>query len=291
MAKAPRVHAPPSSIAYSTLGKYGDVGIYYNARARPLETSNRNGCGTWWPDYGPTTRDFSYMKNSHPTDSVFENVVQPFCQNQINQRRLNGSYSDVSGESSGAPQQFRHPAPQREALYSSTIVLPYKKGGRRKVDDDNHWKGVVGGSKKYPIWCKGPLLNDPDRHQVHPLTKGFEQNLAASCTVANLAAGTPTGTAPCDNLQRTVSCPALDPSSSTLLSPACGSSLARLPGVAGGTDVHQSLRDPSRRSMAVPGGGDKPPSWLAKRTIATRDFDAAGHAGCLLKKLPIELQS
>lgn len=292
-AKAPRVHAPPSSIAYNTLGKYGEVGISYNARARPLVTSNRDGSGTWWPDFGPTTRDFSFLRRSHPTDTVFENQVQAFTQ----QHRREGQERRPDGSESGGsayaeqPQQFRHPAPQREALYSSTIILPYKKGGRRKCGDDNHWKGVLGGgSGKYPIWCKGQLLDDPDRHQVHPLAKSTGQNIAATCSAANLAAGTPTGTIPRENLERTVSCPSLAAASCTLLSPAVGSTLGQLPGVMGGTDVNKSLRDPVRKTMAVPGGGEKHPTWLAKRTIATRDFDAAGHAGCLLRKVPIELQ-
>merc|ERR1712187_764591 len=96
-----------------------------------------------------------------------------------------------------------------------------------------------------------------------------------TCDREMLAAGTPTGTNPCEMLQRSISMPALDPTKSTLLSPACGSTLRSLPGMFGGP----SVRTISRKSLDQADGSRELHKWLATRTVATRDPYAAGHAG------------
>lgn len=295
MAKAPRVRAPPSTVAYHTIHKYGDIAHTSTYMGRHVPSSqNAVGCGTWWPDYGPTTHEFGYLYRSHPTETVFDNVVKPYAAQQRAamekefskmSNRSDGSGSDFSSmQMNKSPQQFRHPNPQTEALLSSTIIYPYKKGGRRKVDDPNHWKASCA-VKQRPVFFKGPLLDDVDRLQVHPLNRvengGSEfVNMHKSCSAAELAAGTPTGTCPVEALQRTISVPAFDEKTSTL-----GGSLKALPAGTIANTVGFSMK---RHAPHNTPDAHKLGSWLAKRTIATRDVDAAGHAACLLKKLPID---
>eukprot|EP00929_Paragymnodinium_shiwhaense_P035325 TRINITY_DN19083_c0_g1_i1.p1 TRINITY_DN19083_c0_g1~~TRINITY_DN19083_c0_g1_i1.p1 ORF type:complete len:295 (+),score=44.99 TRINITY_DN19083_c0_g1_i1:145-1029(+) len=292
MAKAPRVRAPPSCIAYHTIDRYGGVAhtSTYMGRHAPA-TGNSVSAGTWWPDFGPTTNEFSYLYRSHPTETVFDNCVKPFANQQkaLMERSFKGQMSPHSSEYSGSatassPQQFRHPNPQTEALMSSTIVYPYKKGGRRKVDDPNHWKASCA-VKRRPVYFKGPLLDDVDRLQIHPLNRaehgGSEfQNIHKSCSAAELAAGTPTGTCPVEALTRTISMPAFDERTSTL-----GGSLKTLPAGTVANTIGFTMKRPVPQNTTDQA---KLGSWLAKRTIATRDVDAAGHAACLLKKLPVD---
>jgi len=299
MGGAPRCRAPASSVACHTTDRYGDIIISCSTRAGVPAGTGRVGAGSWWPDFGPTTQDFSYLYKSHPTDTVFENVVAPFTANQRAMNQAQGlvrssSEADVPQQfrHPGAPdfclQQFRRPQPEREALYSSQ-VMPCKKGGRRKVGDDNHWKSCVGRGR-YPMFaksCDSLKIDDSDRLHQHPLNRGNEPNIHASCTSQSLAAGGATGTNPCEALERSISAPALDPSKSTLLSPAVGSTLKTLPNMVGGPSDRQSYHRSIQRANL---GSSKLPNWIAQRTVASRDKDAAGHAGCLLKKLPFELQ-
>lgn len=93
-------------MSYTTQDRYNVPLHSYNASpAKPAST----GCGkTWWPDYGPTIRDFSFQENCEPTSYHFKNP-----------RRGPGSdppSSDLQHMSSPAPtmpalRQFRKQAP------------------------------------------------------------------------------------------------------------------------------------------------------------------------------------
>eukprot|EP00927_Polykrikos_kofoidii_P078270 TRINITY_DN75118_c0_g1_i1.p1 TRINITY_DN75118_c0_g1~~TRINITY_DN75118_c0_g1_i1.p1 ORF type:complete len:300 (-),score=37.80 TRINITY_DN75118_c0_g1_i1:63-962(-) len=293
--------APTAASSFATLDRYGAYRLSYDGRGRLTSTSSRTGCGAGVPDYGPATNDFSFQPRSHPTNNIYDKVLVPFSRGQVEM-----GATARSSESSGSPrqfrfpaagefsppQQFRHPQPEREALMSSTTVMPYRNGGRRKVGDDNHWKAAVLQGPRRPIWSKGTLLEDTEKWHIHPMNTGLEATITNTCSAANLAAGAPTTTAPAEAFARTVSCPSLDAAHSTLLSPSRehGASLRSFAGMPGGPSFAESLRQPMRRTLGVPGGGSKLPSWIAHNTIGSRDLDAAGHACCGVKKLPIELQ-
>merc|ERR1719378_305920 len=95
-----------------------------------------------------------------------------------------------------------------ESLYKSVNIMPYKPGGRRKCGEASNWKAALSSGAegfrhggRMPIWCKGPLLDNPDFHQKHPLKRDEDMpNISASCVQEKLAAGGATGTSPVDNL-------------------------------------------------------------------------------------------
>jgi len=74
---------------------------------------------TWWPDFGPTSRDFSAAPRSHPTETIFEKVVKPHT-NQ-GKSRSEATAEELMRSSPGArgvreAPQFRNPQPTRKAI-------------------------------------------------------------------------------------------------------------------------------------------------------------------------------
>jgi len=212
----PRNGNMPMPMVYSTLNKFGDP--LHTKYGGKLDCGGcRTGAGTWWPDYGTTVRDFSPGGINHPTEHVFEHEVMPFTAAQRSQE-MQRSQSMPAGESpksrkvrmaeEAKPTQFRHPQPSTEALWTSVDLMPYKKGGRRKCSEASNWKSALSSGAegfrsggRTPIWCKGPLLENPDFHQLHPLRRGEATvNISNHCLKEQLAAGTATGTSPVDGL-------------------------------------------------------------------------------------------
>lgn len=190
-------------LVYSTLDRFGDP--KHTLYGGKLDMGGcRTGAGTWWPDFGPTTRDFSPGGINHPTSFVFASEVEPFTQATRSQSepRL------LPPKEPAFPQQFRHPRPATEALMKSVDVMPYKTAGRRKCGEASNWRAALSSGcegrthgGRTPIFCKGPLLDNPDFHQLHPLKRDEATvNISNACVAEKLAAGTATGTCPVDAL-------------------------------------------------------------------------------------------
>eukprot|EP00747_Dinoflagellata_sp_TGD_P193684 gnl/TRDRNA2_/TRDRNA2_60165_c0_seq1.p1 gnl/TRDRNA2_/TRDRNA2_60165_c0~~gnl/TRDRNA2_/TRDRNA2_60165_c0_seq1.p1 ORF type:complete len:320 (+),score=35.89 gnl/TRDRNA2_/TRDRNA2_60165_c0_seq1:73-960(+) len=63
-------------MSYSTQDRYGDVKNFYPASTSKSTEPVGTGC-TWWPDYGPTQRDYSYQHRWSSTRHIFDKVVHP----------------------------------------------------------------------------------------------------------------------------------------------------------------------------------------------------------------------
>lgn len=268
----------------------------------------RTGSGTWWPDFGPSVRDFSPSGKMHPTEHVFAHEVLPFSAAQ----RAQSEGALPRPEKPAPPQQFRHPCPATEALWKSVDVMPYKTAGRRKCGEASNWRAALStGREGYrhggrtPIWCKGPLLDNPDFHQLHPLKRHEDPvNLSTACVKEKAAAGTCTGTCPVDALVRSNHLQPKDmgmKDSATLIAEKTSathkdashsmtfkSANDRLTGkvesftqsfrvspASQGANRSVSFSD-SVTSVGSAKAEDKLPNWIAPRTIATRDPGAAG---------------
>ncbi|CAJ1368961.1 unnamed protein product [Effrenium voratum] len=114
-------------MSYSTMDKFGDMKHIY---APPRSDAFVR--GIWWPDYGPMTVEFSNQAKMHPTNTIFENqIAKP-----VKAKR------DLMARPMGRPEppmpQFRR-QPPTEALWSSTIIQPYKSGGRMPEIFEGAW--------------------------------------------------------------------------------------------------------------------------------------------------------
>jgi len=91
----------------------------------------------WWPDFGPSTIEFSDQYKMHPTNTIFENQIVKGAKPR--QELLADAMGRGSSSSSQPPdQQFRR-QPHTEALWSSTIIQPYKSGGHPKEKIEGAW--------------------------------------------------------------------------------------------------------------------------------------------------------
>jgi len=309
-------------MVYSTLDRHLDpIHTLYGGK---LDMGGcRTGAGTWWPDFGTTVRDFSPGGISHPTEHVFEHEVVPFTRSQSVPEVIKMSNEDRMRSVQNAPpigaeelKQFRHPQPEREALWKSTNNMPSKPGGRRKCGEASNWKSALSSGAegfkhggRMPIFCRGPLLDNPEQYQIHNQKKGVDMpNIHSSCAKELLAAGSATGTSPVDHLVRSTKtnknmgfrdCEAIrdemtihhhEKSSHSMTFKSAND---RLNGHAesfrnfspAAARAQKSIKDASgSRSMvsfAAPAdsssAADAPlPNWVASRTIATREKTAAG---------------
>jgi len=285
-----------------------------------------SGCGTWWPDYGPVTRDFSPGGINHPTEHVFEHEVMPFTEAQKSQsdpsliKPREVRLQEQAEKRAEVLTQFRHPQPEREALWASTLIMPAKRGGRRKCSEASNWKAALSTGKegykhggRMPIFAKGFFLDNPDQHQKHPLKRGEpDVNIHQSCVQEQLCAGAATGTSPIDSLVRsskTSKALGLRDSEQIIAEKTINSSqvshsqtfkhaATRLNGNAESfhSESFRSFRASPTSSKAicdapkvgsvtfaesvtsVASSGEEPklPNWIAPRTVATRDPNAAG---------------
>lgn len=310
----PRPGNKPHRTVCSYLDKFGEPKhTLYGGKFEP------GGCpipaGSWWPDFGPTVREFSAGGIHHPTEHVFQHEVLPFTAAQKSQsspdilaKPMRGAVNRATQEAQERPTQFRHPAPATEALWKSTNSMPYKPGGRRKCGEASNWKAALAsgaeGMKhggRMPIWCKGPLLDDPDFHQLHPLKRDEDMpTIHKACASEQVAAGGATGTNPTDTLllsnktskglglrdsesiratmtmnhHRSMSHSATFKNASTRLNGQFES--FRTSPMASRNNVNGSLTPSSVTSSASVDSEDQLPNWVASRTIATRDPGAAG---------------
>lgn len=119
-------------MSYTTMNRYGEVSHVY---APTSATGYIRGC--WWPDFGPRTAEYSHQHNMHPTNTIFENQMVKH-KNLLSSKSMGSS--EGSHRSREAPSvQFRRPAPQTEALWSSTIIQPYRSGGHARAIAEGAW--------------------------------------------------------------------------------------------------------------------------------------------------------
>eukprot|EP00440_Ansanella_granifera_P023304 gb/GFBE01025307.1/.p1 GENE.gb/GFBE01025307.1/~~gb/GFBE01025307.1/.p1 ORF type:complete len:244 (+),score=26.59 gb/GFBE01025307.1/:1-732(+) len=114
-------------MSYTTMNRYGEVKHIYAPAATPYVR------GIWWPDFGPMTTAFSDQPKMHPTNTIFQN--QMVKHSKANKELL----ANPMGQGGQSEPQFRKPAPQTEALWSSTIIQPYKSGGHAKERMEGAW--------------------------------------------------------------------------------------------------------------------------------------------------------
>ncbi|CAJ1351381.1 unnamed protein product [Effrenium voratum] len=65
--------------------------------------------GVWWTKYGAASMDFSAQERTHPSDTIFKNVVAPKAWDPEAMRRVPPARLKPAA-------QRRHPAPSKEAL-------------------------------------------------------------------------------------------------------------------------------------------------------------------------------
>jgi len=95
-------------MSYCTVDRYGGFTNTY-AHARGGGENSRSTGRTWWPDFGPSTRDFSAQPRSHPSEAIFDSVIAP------------GKWSTrerVAPSAETLAPKFRNPQPARAAMLS-----------------------------------------------------------------------------------------------------------------------------------------------------------------------------
>jgi hypothetical protein len=283
-------------MVYTTMDKYGDV--LHTKYGGKLDLGGcRTGSGTWWPDFGTTCRDFSPGGINHPTEFVFQNAVVGKCGERASSEPATKPKvaQPMRRQEEEKPTQFRHPQPEREALMKSTMIMPYKSGGRRKCAEGSNWKsslssGAEGMSHggRYPIFAKGPLLENPDWYQKHPLKRHEDHHtIHSSLAAEGMPAGGATGTSAFATLVRS-------PKSAADLGMRDAKTIVREKSSNEVIDLHKSFKASANRLpvnmsmksiksepslLSIGSEADATPHWVATRTLATRDYSAAGHGG------------
>lgn len=298
----PRKGNIPLPMVYSTLDRFGDPKHTLYGGKTSLGGC-QSGAGTWWPDYHPTQRDFSAAGKNHPTECVFQNEVIPYTNALRSQSSPDlirrGSKNRAVQEAHERPIQFRHPIPAREALYKSVNNMPSKPGGRRKCAEASNWKAALSTGRegykhggRMPIWCKGPFLEDPDFHQLHPLKRDEDTHtISTTCRKEQMAAGAATGTCPVDALLLTSkTSQALGMKDSQAIraemtfnaakdlshSRTFKAASMRLNGEASPASASRMVSSVTSLSSDAAIGEERLPNWVATQTIASRDPQAAG---------------
>merc|ERR1719454_1138127 len=99
-------------MSYCIQDKYGGLAVSYHP---PLGTGG-TAAKTWWPDYGPSVREFSHQPATHPTQTIFEKVLKPHTYFGTPGAPRPPEEPDVRTQ---VNVQFRHPRPAREAILST----------------------------------------------------------------------------------------------------------------------------------------------------------------------------
>lgn len=109
-------------MSYVTQDRHGACTIKYAT----IKSKEVVGTGkTWWPDYGPSLRDHSFLEKFAPHHHIFEKVVKPHTVGKTpNPPRLERE-----------PAQFRHPAPGREAMLLKDQPTHERRLAAKEVTD------------------------------------------------------------------------------------------------------------------------------------------------------------
>lgn len=244
-------------MSYALFDRFGGINVGYDHK-RCVNENRFSGCGSWWPDFGPKRTDFNDAAGNHPTSTIFENIIEKparqraaaraGAEQSLRQFRHPGTSDADFEQYREQRRQFRQPDPAREALWKSTIIQPYKSGGRAQ-------KTLVG------AWS---------RDEAKTIEK---QSGAPAGQASGLAALSP-------KLVRSVSQPSLAAASfSKSIASFSQSSPKHIDSDA--ASQHSSAFE------SVAGSEPGMPQWLAGRTFATRPADAAGHAASRLRTLSV----
>jgi len=141
-------------MSYTTQDRYGGVkNVYAHPRGGgPIMGTGSK--GNWWPDFGPSTHDFSAQEKVHPTDTIFHKVVKPFTRSnsEPGPSSRGGSRCGVNYDAP-SPQQFRHPAPSMEAtLHKSLPGMEERLAAKRLTNRDAHLRRLEMRQRKVDAW-------------------------------------------------------------------------------------------------------------------------------------------
>lgn len=109
-------------MSYCTLDKFGGISTTY-AHSRGGGPPGGTGLRSWWPDFGPGCQDFSQMRRSHPSESIFESVVDP--------KHWSAEANRPAAQREALAEQFRNPAPARHAMLHKTEPEVGRKAAAR----------------------------------------------------------------------------------------------------------------------------------------------------------------
>jgi len=98
-------------MSYSTLNRYLEPTNQY-AYMKGGGPAGGTGMNTWWPVYGPGTRDFSAQDKSHPSETIFDKVVAP---GKWSAHRVRVPPAEIVHAA-----QLRDPAPARRHMLRDT---------------------------------------------------------------------------------------------------------------------------------------------------------------------------
>lgn len=251
-------------MSYGVRDRFGGLNVDYDHR-RCVADNRFSGCGTWWPDFGPRRTDFNDAGTCHPTSTIFENVIEKpakqraaalaGAEGSLRQFRHPGTTDEDFEKYREQRRQFRNPDPARDALWKSTIIQPYKSGGRLQRD-------IVG------AWSRDEA-KDIEKHSG-----------AAAGQASGLASLSP-------KMVRSLSQPSLAAASFSKSIATLGQSIdqsasfSKRPGDSDSASQHSSAFE------SVAASEPPMPQWVASRTFATRPVDAAGHAASRLRTLSV----
>jgi hypothetical protein len=121
-------------MSYTTMDKFGNMNHTYSPARGNSYIKN-----LWWPDFGASV-DFSDQPKLHPTNTIFENaIVKPGKPKEAMMAEpQRGPTGAVLGRGQHRDTQFRR-VPQTEALWSSTMLMPYKSGGHAAEKMEGAW--------------------------------------------------------------------------------------------------------------------------------------------------------
>lgn len=132
-------------MSYSTLDRYGGLSTTYAyARGGGGAAVGTGSKGMWWPDYGPTTKDFSQQRRSHPAESIFEGIMEP--------RHWDANREKKEVPPSPESTQFRHPVPAREAMLKAEPSLETKIAAHEVTQRQGALRRAEARQKRIDSW-------------------------------------------------------------------------------------------------------------------------------------------
>eukprot|EP00420_Gonyaulax_spinifera_P000208 CAMPEP_0197939626 /NCGR_PEP_ID=MMETSP1439-20131203/119973_1 /TAXON_ID=66791 /ORGANISM="Gonyaulax spinifera, Strain CCMP409" /LENGTH=281 /DNA_ID=CAMNT_0043562755 /DNA_START=59 /DNA_END=904 /DNA_ORIENTATION=+ len=235
------------------MNKYGEVTHSYHAAKGGGFIK-----GSWWPDFGPSSYDYSNQNRLHPTNTIFATQIERGQgRGELLAEKMPRSRS--CGSSASPFQQFRRPAPATEALYGSTVIPPSKSGGKKHNTLGNGKEGSWHEKPAAP--AQGETLEAGAREFVTATMSSMRGgNTADGMTMSvNRSMTTSLAQRPSPTLSRSHSVPSLAQSSMRL--------------------VNSSRKGSDTPTSSLATGIRATPSWVAQNAIYGRALDSAGLAG------------
>mmetsp|Transcript_80629 Transcript_80629/g.168097 ORF Transcript_80629/g.168097 Transcript_80629/m.168097 type:complete len:392 (-) Transcript_80629:27-1202(-) len=86
--------------------------------------------GTWWPDFGPMSYDYSEQYKMHPTNTVFKNQMAIPLERKNLMKEEELARAEGRSRIPEPTKTIFRKDPIREALYASTFIPSFRTGGR-----------------------------------------------------------------------------------------------------------------------------------------------------------------